>query len=172
MEKPHFPGTQRGEAHKKMLQVLYENLGSKVSGDDLFRAGNERFNYARRLRELKEDGWDLEYEGGGKEGKGWYTLYPPFPSGERSDRIRTAVRMRVLIKDNFSCQLCGNNRHTDPSIVLQVDHCIPFALSKNNSEENLQILCLECNLGKKAQCRDCVHKECLTCKLAFPKKNK
>ncbi|MBC9785523.1 HNH endonuclease [Heliobacterium chlorum] len=77
--------------------------------------------------------------------------------------------MRVLVRDDWTCQLCGANRKTNPAIELQVDHRIPFALSKDNSERNLQTLCKDCNLGKKAHCRDCVKQNCTNCNLAFQK---
>jgi len=53
------------------------------------------------------------------------------------------VRDRVLERDNHKCQFC------DSKDDLHVDHIIP--VSKNGAkydEQNLQVLCADCNLEK------------------------
>ena len=49
---------------------------------------------------------------------------------------KTAIRER----DNYTCQLCGEHPAFD------VDHIIPYHISKDNSESNLRVLCHSCNL--------------------------
>lgn len=165
------PKSNRGKAHNEMLDVLFSNVEKPVPGEVLFEASGNQVNYQRRIRELRSDDWKIDYKAGGEDGKGWYTLHPPFPNGEVSARIGSALRMKVLVRDGFTCQLCGANRESNSQVELNVDHRIPFEISKNNHLDNLQVLCRDCNLGKKAQCRDCIDKDCRNCVLAFPVRN-
>lgn len=58
------------------------------------------------------------------------------------------VRYRVLQKSNGSCRLCGCRATTDNP--LHVDHIKPRSLHPELAfaENNLQVLCKACNLGK------------------------
>jgi hypothetical protein len=67
------------------------------------------------------------------------------------DRTREPnLRLRFLImkRDNFKCVNCGRSPATDPSIILHVDHIIPWSKGGKTVAENLQTLCSICNLGK------------------------
>lgn len=74
------------------------------------------------------------------------------------NRIETAhktkrdvnLRMRFIVmqRDNFKCCACGASPAKDPSVVLHVDHIIPWAKGGETSLQNLQTLCSKCNLGK------------------------
>ena len=54
------------------------------------------------------------------------------------------IRRLVLIRDNYTCQKCGEKDKKK----LVVDHKIPFHISKDNSLENLQTLCYVCHPKK------------------------
>lgn len=70
-------------------------------------------------------------------------------TGHRTSRsINTRLRFLVLKRDNFKCCVCGASPAKDPSVVLQVDHIIPWAKGGETDEDNLQTLCSRCNLGK------------------------
>ena len=58
------------------------------------------------------------------------------------------LRYQVLKRDNFSCCQCGASPAKDPSVVLNIDHIIPWSKGGQTVLENLQTLCLKCNLGK------------------------
>ena len=62
--------------------------------------------------------------------------------------ISLRVRTLVLKRDNHSCVKCGANRRTDKRTRLEVDHIRPVSRGGDNSPENLQTLCSNCNLGK------------------------
>lgn len=67
----------------------------------------------------------------------------------RSSRdVNLRLRFRVLQRDNFRCKLCGASPATDSSVVLHVDHIIPFSKGGETTLDNLQTLCSKCNLGK------------------------
>jgi predicted restriction endonuclease len=63
-------------------------------------------------------------------------------------RIAGKLRLIVLKRDGFRCRLCGRSPTTDPNTILQVDHIKPWSAGGKTEQENLQTLCLECNMGK------------------------
>lgn len=70
------------------------------------------------------------------------------PKHRTSRNINTRLRFMVLKRDNFKCCTCGASPATDPSVVLHVDHIIPWSKGGETEFENLQTLCSKCNLGK------------------------
>lgn len=62
--------------------------------------------------------------------------------------IPPKVRAAVLRGDDFACRWCGRGRVD--GVRLHVDHIIPIAKGGDNSAQNLQTLCEDCNLGKGA----------------------
>jgi hypothetical protein len=58
------------------------------------------------------------------------------------------LRRKVLMRDRFTCQDCGANKGDDPDLILHVDHIEPVAAGGRDVEDNLQVLCMDCNLGK------------------------
>ena len=58
------------------------------------------------------------------------------------------LRFTILQRDNFSCNKCGRSPAKDPSVVLHVDHIIPWSKGGETEIENLETLCKNCNLGK------------------------
>lgn len=74
---------------------------------------------------------------------------------EKSDKPK-AVRKRltwnekyqVMSRDKWTCVGCGFHHQDDSFQFLTVDHEVPLALGGEDSESNLQTLCVECH-GKK-----------------------
>lgn len=62
--------------------------------------------------------------------------------------INLRLRWTVLKRDNFSCRKCGRSPAKDSSIILHVDHIIPWSKDGETTIENLETLCEQCNLGK------------------------
>lgn len=58
------------------------------------------------------------------------------------------LRYQVLRRDNFSCCQCGASPAKDSSVVLHIDHIIPWSKGGKTELDNLQTLCSKCNLGK------------------------
>ncbi|MCX6234457.1 MAG: HNH endonuclease [Bacteroidetes bacterium] len=58
------------------------------------------------------------------------------------------LRFNVLKRDNFSCVKCGASPAKNPSVVLEIDHIIPWSKDGETEISNLQTLCQNCNLGK------------------------
>jgi len=62
--------------------------------------------------------------------------------------INLRMRFRVFQRDNFKCCICGATPAIDSSVVLHVDHIIPWSKGGETTMENLQTLCSNCNWGK------------------------
>lgn len=61
-------------------------------------------------------------------------------------RIRNSLRMRVLKRDKYRCQICGK---TSRVIQLEVDHIKPLSKDGKTTIDNLRTLCIECNNGRR-----------------------
>jgi hypothetical protein len=85
----------------------------------------------------------------GQGGDGW-----PRCSECVAAKVRTRLpmsprlRRQVMMRDGWACQDCGANRSDDPKVQLHVDHILPVAAGGQDVMENLQVLCMSCNLGK------------------------
>jgi hypothetical protein len=58
--------------------------------------------------------------------------------------VSASLRYRVLARDR-KCRLCGAGPSESP---LHVDHILPRSKGGSNDENNLQVLCQRCNVGK------------------------
>jgi hypothetical protein len=63
----------------------------------------------------------------------------------KKPKIPAQLRMRVIERDNATCQICGAK---GPDVRLHVDHIIPVSRGGLTEERNLRMLCEKCNLGK------------------------
>lgn len=117
--------------------------GDIVGGDSRFSAGTyeKRFGGWRKALEAfvswANEGADV----------------PVIPhQGQKSASRRTArsanwrQRAQVLMRDGATCQMCG--ARPEQGALLQVDHVVPWNKGGETVLENLQILCVRCNIGK------------------------
>lgn len=65
-----------------------------------------------------------------------------------SRKINHRLRFLVMRGDNFKCRITGKSPATDPSVLLEVDHIIPWDKGGETVSENLQTLAKEINIGK------------------------
>lgn len=56
--------------------------------------------------------------------------------------IPQSIRREVFERCNYICQHCGGRES------LVIDHITPWSWTKDNSINNLQILCCDCNIKK------------------------
>lgn len=61
-------------------------------------------------------------------------------------QVTPKVRMQVLSRDDYTCQICGRSRKD--GVKLEVDHKIPVAKGGTSELSNLWTLCFDCNRGK------------------------
>ncbi|MEV5932497.1 HNH endonuclease [Streptomyces sp. NPDC052079] len=105
-------------------------------------------SYARRIRELDEEGWQIVSS----------IDDPTLPPGSyqlptlnrRPPRAREAIKLRykILERDDMTCQDCG--RIPGQGATLQVHHILPVHQGGKNDMENLVTLCSECHGGRHA----------------------
>ena len=62
-----------------------------------------------------------------------------------------AIRLRILVRDNYQCQKCG--RVCGGPREAHVDHRRPKCQGGDDSESNLQTLCGACNARKSHEDR-------------------
>lgn len=144
------PKTNKGIVWQKLLTALHADLGNVVSNEKLIGVSGQH-NYARRVRELRAEGWDIVYSAS----PSGYVLRSTEKKLKNIDEyINLKLRQKILERDRYACQLCGhkgNEPYADGEIVkLEVDHIIPLKQRGKTAEENLWTLCSRCNAGKKS----------------------
>ncbi|WP_353216544.1 HNH endonuclease [Sandarakinorhabdus sp.] len=74
---------------------------------------------------------------------------PASVTGKRTPRgVNWRLRYKVMVRDHCICKICGDSPAKNPATVLHVDHIVPWSKGGETFEENLQTLCLICNIGK------------------------
>ncbi len=70
-------------------------------------------------------------------------------STRRSRReISERQRFRILVRDGFMCRSCGASPLLKPGTELHVDHIVPWSKGGETVDNNLEVKCKQCNLGK------------------------
>jgi hypothetical protein len=130
-------------AQSRILNLLLGNVGVEIAREDIQRVAAIS-EWARRVRELVEAGWDIETTSAG------YVLQSLDRKAVETVRIgvNAKLRYRILKRDKSKCRRCGQT--VDDGVKLVIDHIVPVAWGGPTEETNLWSLCEECNLGKKA----------------------
>ncbi|MFA5179957.1 MAG: HNH endonuclease signature motif containing protein [Syntrophales bacterium] len=63
----------------------------------------------------------------------------------RGRYIPFQTKMRVVRRDNYTCQRCGNHLRDDE---VEFDHIIPHAKGGSCEENNIRLTCYDCNRNK------------------------
>jgi hypothetical protein len=63
----------------------------------------------------------------------------------RGRYISFATKMRVVRRDNHTCQHCGKHLRDDE---VEFDHIIPVSKGGSSEEHNLRLTCFDCNRDK------------------------
>lgn len=74
------------------------------------------------------------------------TTRPQLKNKSRDPNLR--MRWRVMNRDDFRCQTCGRSPANEPGTILHLDHIKPWSKGGLTEDDNLQVLCERCNLGK------------------------
>ncbi|RGC58492.1 HNH endonuclease [Agathobaculum butyriciproducens] len=75
------------------------------------------------------------------------TTKKDFFKRERS-KMTASLKKRILERDNYTCQQCGNSVYKEPNLLLEIDHIIPVSKGGTSEPQNLQTLCWRCNRSK------------------------
>lgn len=162
--------TKFSDAKGKILRALWPCRW--VSSSKLLKLTNQKY-FDRRIRELRdESGFDIET--GYASGKAAYRLVSHTARFEESRRQypNSQERAEVIKRDGVRCNICGFIPPTGKITgYLQYDHRIPF--HERNGEtnvDNLQLVCIRCNVIKKRACQICPMVTCNNCPYAYSEK--
>lgn len=161
-EKPNELISTNGKTHQLILSLL--SAMEWVVGKEILHKTNQS-NYDRRIRELREEGWDIEVGRIGRDSRYRLKTFEK-REGHKREYIGEQLRIEILQRDNYICQLC--RIEVIYGLNAQVDHKIPVARRGNSKQNNLQTVCYECNLIKRRICQVCINENCKTCVYAFP----
>ena len=142
--------SKHGGVWQKLLNALSSNIGQLVPNEKLIKVSGQH-NYARRIRELRAEGWDIVYS---FSPSGYILKSAEKTSNNTDEYINLKLRQKVLERDDFQCQQCGHHSgevYADgESVKLEVDHIIPLNQGGKTNESNLRTLCSRCNAGRKS----------------------
>ena len=86
----------------------------------------------------------------------YYKIKPNKGTYKKGRLISGTTRQNVLMRDNYTCQICGAT--VKDGAKLELDHIIPYSKGGTNDESNLQVLCQQCNREKHNR-SDLLHDE-------------
>jgi hypothetical protein len=138
----------------KVLEFLLKNVRRVVSSDEI-RAASGASEWARRLRELRdEEGWPiLSHRDRADLKPGEYLLEstkrkPAFARG-----VSKETRAIVYARNGNTCQLCGvaagdaDPYQPERTIRLTLGHIVDKSKGGSDDVSNLRALCTNCNEG-------------------------
>lgn len=141
----------------KILIYLLDNVGKPVSTEDLKKASGFRSEYARRVRELRDEfGYDIRsHKDDLSIPVNHYMLTDSIPTTISHKRnISNKTRALVLQRDGYTCQSCGASSDiphhvTGKQTMLHVSHIHDKSMGGTDALINLRTLCSVCNQGAK-----------------------
>jgi len=138
-----------------LRQHFLNNIGVKMSSDELRMVSGNISEWGRRVRELRdEEGYQILTHNDLSDLKpGQYLLNSPNPVPAFERSISKEVRAFVLDRNGFTCQQCGavaGEMHpydTTRKARLQIGHVIDKSQGGSDEASNLRALCSVCNEG-------------------------
>jgi hypothetical protein len=144
---------------ERIRQFFRTNIGHIVTSTEIRNAAGSVTEWARRLRELREDeGWPiLTHNDSSKLKPGEYLLEqapPEKPNVSFKRNISGKLRAEVFDRNGFTCQMCGLtpgeiDPYTKRKVRLHIGHIIDKSLGGKDELSNLRALCSTCNQGAK-----------------------
>lgn len=144
---------------ERIRQFLKAKVGQVITSIQLRdAAGTDVSEWARRVRELREDeGWKILTHNDRADLKpGEYLLVenPPDKQVRFGRGISARLRAEVLDRNGFTCQMCGLSPgdidpYTNRKVRLHIGHIKDKNLGGRDELSNLRALCSTCNQGAK-----------------------
>jgi len=145
---------------ERIRQFLLANVGRVITSIEIRdAAGSDVSEWARRVRELREDeGWPIlthNDKAGLKPGQYLLSEAPPKKGNVSFSRnISAKLRAEVLDRNGFTCRMCGlTPGEIDPDtgrkVRLHIGHIVDKNLGGKDELSNLRSLCSTCNQGAK-----------------------
>lgn len=133
---------------EKLLEYFRENIGTRITSEELRYVAREKSEWARRTRELRtEEGWPIvtRFNGDPNLPIGVYILARDEQAPAHDRHIKEIDRREVMRRDNYSCRWagCGWSKelyNSDPR-YLEVHHIRHHKRGGANVPDNLVTLC-------------------------------
>lgn len=140
-------------AKKRLLEHFLANIGRVIDNEEIRDIGDAS-EWARRIRELREDGYKILTKTDRADLKVGQYVMPHSERGEGTGKrsISKTTRALVFQRDGSVCYSCGavaGEPHpvTDRSTVLQIGHLTAKSHGGRDNISNLRPQCTECNSG-------------------------
>lgn len=143
------------EAKQIILDMLW-NM-EWVEGADIFKAVQQTY-YDRRIRELRESGWQIQ-----TSGTKYRLISHEKLAGNEREYPSAEQKRQVFKRDHGTCQICGTKDDH-----IQYDHKVPQERFGRTEVNNIQLLCRTCNVEKRGVCKRCKLQTCDGCPYAYP----
>ena len=150
---PRIGGSKAG-----LRSYLESRVGVVVDSAELQAAANGAAEWARRLRELRAEGWKISSHNDRADLKpGQYMLEAPPPAKAEIYRfekpISSRLRAQVLERNGYTCQMCGigagDLADDGRKARLHIGHIKDRDHGGLTELGNLRALCSTCNQGAK-----------------------
>ena len=143
----------------KVKQIILDMLWSlePVERSEIFKATQQTY-YDRRIRELRESGWQIK-----TIGTKYQLVSHAKLAGNEREYLSAEQKRQVLERDKGICQICGM-----PDAHIQFDHKVPQERLGKTEVYNIQLLCRTCNVEKRGVCKRCILTTCEGCPYAYP----
>lgn len=140
---------------KSILEYLLARVGIVVTKDELREASGNQSEWARRLRELRDEfGYQISSHNDDVSLKpGEYILLSATPGAAAERAISRETRAIVLERDGYTCQTCGaeagqpHPATPGKNTQLQIGHVIDKSKGGSDDPSNLRTQCSVCNQG-------------------------
>lgn len=133
------------------LVAVWTGLGRQPSYSDLT---SQTSHFSSGTYEKRFGGWRKALEAFVRWANKGENPPPRTPSGadrlprRTSRNINYRLKFLVMRRDNFKCRITGRSPATDPTVILEVDHIVPWDKGGETVMENLQTLAKDVNIGK------------------------
>ncbi|HQT87630.1 MAG TPA: HNH endonuclease [Acidiphilium sp.] len=141
-------------AKKRLLAHFLANIGRVMDGDELRPVANNRSEWARRVRELRdEQGYQiLSHTDRADLKPGQYVMISPERKEAAERAISKETRARVLEVYGSICYVCGAiagepNPANGRATALHMGHIKAKSHGGDDTVSNLRPVCMVCNTG-------------------------
>lgn len=138
----------------KLREFFIENVGLILDSDTLRQVASNASEWARRVRELKEEGMNIVTHNDRSDLKpGQYILVNLKLAPAFDKAISKETRAYVLDRNGFTCQMCGaaaGEPHPydfGRKTRLHIGHIIDKSMGGTDDYSNLRAICSVCNEG-------------------------
>ncbi len=144
---------------ERIRRFFCDNVGVVLDSKQLQEASGGAREFGRRIRELREEGWQIKTHNDRSDLKpGQYILEDNTVRSRQyifASRISKRVRAQVLERNGYTCQMCGaaagedDEQNPGRAVRLHIGHIVDRSHGGTDEPANLRALCSACNQGAK-----------------------